>query len=204
MPSRQRHGPYPPPALGHRRFSGAGPWEIAVTGDLGDRQNDVLSRLVDVPRNSRGTIFFDSGGGSVYAGLALASLIRMRGLDCDGVVVGECSSAALLPFAACARRYVTQHSSLLFHPVRWQSDEDVRYEEAVEWARHFASLEKDLDGLLSRLFDYPEEKIHAWTRPGKFVSGRELVDAGLATLVDLFNGDVWKQISQASGGASAR
>ena len=178
-----------------------GPWEIAVTGDLGDRQNDVLSRLVEVPPKSRGTIFFDTGGGSVYAGLALASVIRMRGLDCDAVVAGECSSAALLPFAACNRRFVTRHSSLLFHPIRWQSDEDVRYEEAVEWARHFAALEKDLDALLSRLFEYPEEKIHTWTRPGKFVSGQELVDAGLATMVDLFDGDVWQQIRQASGQA---
>jgi hypothetical protein len=33
-----------------------------------------------------------------------------------------------------------------------------------------------------------------WTRPGRFVSGQELVDAGLAKLVDLFSGDVWSQM----------
>ena len=119
---------------------------------MSDKQSDLLSRLVEVPRRSRGTIFFDSGGGSVYAGLALASVIRLRGLNVDGVVASECSSAALLPFAACTRRFVTPHSTLLFHPIRWQSDEEVRFEEAEEWARHFRLLEQDLDGLVARLF----------------------------------------------------
>jgi len=182
--------------------AGTGDWELALFGDLSDKQSDLLSRLVEVPPKSRGTIFFDSGGGSVYAGLALASVIRLRGLDAAGVVAGECSSAALLPFAACRRRFVTPHSSLLFHPIRWSSEEDVRYEEAVEWARHFSLLEKDIDGLLARMFDMPRDKLEAWTRPGRFVSGSELVENGLATMVDLFAGDVWSQMESRS--ASAR
>lgn len=107
-------------------------WEVAIYGDLTDKQAGLTGRLVDLPRDSQGTIFFDSCGGSAYVGLGLATLIRLRGLQADGVVVGECSSAALLPFAACKRRFVTPHFTLLFHPVRWQSEEDVRVEEAAE------------------------------------------------------------------------
>jgi len=195
---RRPGGPYPSPAYSPRRIQGGdggvGWWEMAIAGDLSDKQIDLIGRLTDVPRNSRGTIYFDSGGGSIYTGLALASLIRLRGLDVDGIVAGECSSAALLPFAACSRRFVTPHSSMLFHPIRWQSDEDVRYEEAVEWARHFALMEKDIDRLLARLFDAPLELLEKWTRPGKFVSGKELVEAGLARMIDLFSGDLRRQI----------
>lgn len=200
MTSRRRlTGPYPPPSLVPRRtLPLEEPWELAIVGDLSDKQTDLLSRLVEVPRRSRGTIFFDTGGGSVYAGLALASVIRLRGLEADGVVAGECSSAALLPFAACKRRFVTPHSSMLFHPIRWSSEEDVRYEEAVEWARHFALLEQDIDKLLARMFDISEEKLNEWTRPGKFISGAELAEAGLATVVDLFAGDVWRQIEESA------
>ena len=168
-------------------------WEIAIAGDLTDKQTELATQLLEVPRRSRGTIFFDSCGGSAYVGLALASLIRLRGLKPVGVVASECSSAAILPFAACERRLVTRHSTLLFHPVRWQSEEDVRMEEAAEWARHFQVLEKDIDSLLARMFDCPLEQINEWTRPGKFVSGEEFVDAGLAEMVDLFSGDVWTQ-----------
>jgi ATP-dependent Clp protease, protease subunit len=195
---RRAIGPYPAPAPTRRPLNGApaAGWELAFYGDLSDKQSDLLSRLVEVPPKSRGTIFFDSGGGSVYAGLALASVIQLRGLDAAGVVAGECSSAALLPFAACRRRFVTPHSSMLFHPIRWSSEEDVRFEEAVEWARHFALLEKDIDDLLARMFDMPREKLEEWTRPGRFVSGSELAESGLATMVDLFAGDVWAQMGR--------
>lgn len=184
-------GPSPlPDRIASRRED----WEIVLSGDLIEKSGDLAEKLTSVPRRSRGIIWFDSGGGSVYVGLALASIIRLRGLDAAGVVAGECSSAALLPFAACPRRYVTHHSTLLFHPIRWQSDEHVRLEEAAEWARHFKHVEGDLDALLARMFDFKLDRLNDWTRPGRFITGPEMVEAGLAKMVDLFAGDVWSQM----------
>ncbi|MFP6762045.1 MAG: ATP-dependent Clp protease proteolytic subunit [Planctomycetaceae bacterium] len=171
-------------------------WELAINGDITDKQQELVSSLIDAPRGSRGTLYFDSGGGSVYVGLALATVIRLRGLQPVAVVTGECSSAALLPFAACRTRLVTPHSTMLFHPMRWTSEEDVRMEEAAEWTRHFKVLEKNTDKLLAQLFDYPEEKLTEWIRPGRFVTGQELADAGLARVVDLFSGDLWSQTAE--------
>lgn len=168
-------------------------WEIVLSGELTDKQGELHQKLVDVPRCSSGVIYFDSCGGSAYIGLALATLVRLRGLKAKAVVVGECSSAALLPFAACPTRFVTPHSSLLFHPIRWQSEEQVRVDEAAEWARHFKRLESDQDSLLARLFGCSEDLIREWTHPGKFVSGEEIVAAGLAQMVDLFSGPHWSQ-----------
>jgi ATP-dependent protease ClpP protease subunit len=172
------------------------PWEIAIAGELSDKQADLIHTLIDVPFGSRGTIWFESCGGSAYVGLALASLIRLRGLDATAVALGECSSAALMPFAACRRRFVTPHTTLFFHPVRWSSEEDVNLQEAAEWTRHFQTLEADLDGLLARLFEMPVEKLSTWTRPGKFLTGLQMAEAGLAKLVDLFVGDLRRQIDR--------
>jgi len=186
--------PYPSPAWG----GGSTPlheWEIVIAGELSDKQGELHDQLLDMPRNSRGTIFFDSCGGSAYIGLALASLIRLRGLQAVGVVAGECSSAALLPFAACRERFVTPHATLLFHGVRWSSEEHVRLDEAAEWARHFHLMEADHDRLLVGLFGCAPEVIAPWNQKGRFVSGQEMVDAGLAKMVDLFAGDLWKQIA---------
>jgi ATP-dependent protease ClpP protease subunit len=169
-------------------------WEISLAGDLTDKQSDLIERLIEVPSRSRGTIYFDSCGGSAYVGLSLAALIRLRGLEATGVVLGECSSAALLPFAACHRRFVTPISYLYFHPVRWSSEENVKLEEAAEWTRHFGVLEDEMDKLLSRLFQLPMETLVTWTRPGRFFSGMELAEAGIAKLVDLFSGDLRQQI----------
>jgi len=144
-----------------------------------------------VPFGSAGTLYIDSGGGSAYVGLALASLIKLRGLRCTGIVAAECSSAALLPFAACEQRIVTPHSTLYFHPMRWQSEDEVRIEEAAEWTRHFKVLEEDLDGLLAKMLGIPLSLIQQWSHPGRFLNGREFAEAGLARVVDLFAGD-WK------------
>jgi len=180
---------------GEKDTLGRRPWEILLCGDLTENQGELLNRLTDVPANSAGLVYFDSCGGSVYTGIALASLMRVRGLKTTAVVISECSSAALLPFAACRKRFVTPHSTLLFHPMRWQSEEDVRLDEATEWARHFKQLETDLDGLLTRLFPIDSEKLHAWTRPGRFVTGSELCEEGLAELINPFDeSDVFRTI----------
>jgi ATP-dependent Clp protease protease subunit len=167
--------------------------EIALVGDLTDRQSELCERLLDVEPGGECILYFDSLGGSPYCAIALTSLIILRGLQATGVVAGECSSAALWPFAACPRRLVTRYSVLLFHPMKWQSEENVALSEAAEWARHFGQLETDMDRLLAELFGAPLEKIQAWTRPGRYMLGPELAEAGLAELVELKPSDLLRR-----------
>ncbi len=171
-------------------------WELVLAGDLTEKQNELTEALVDVAPKSRGTIYIDSNGGSAFVGVSLASLIRLRALDATAVVLGECSSAALLPFAACRKRFVLPQSTLYFHPVHWSSEEDVVLEEAAEWARHFAVLEGDLDRLLSEMFPLDLATITKWTRPGRFFTGKEIAEAGIARLIDLHSGDLESQIER--------
>jgi ATP-dependent Clp protease protease subunit len=159
--------------------------EIAMVGDLTDSENELSSRLLDVPPGGECTLFIDSPGGSPYSGLALMSLMLLRGLRATGIVTGECSSAALWPFAACRRRIVTPYSVLLFHPMKWQSEEHVGLAEAAEWARHFGQLETEMDQVLASLFNVSDEEMAGWIRPGRYISGRELAAAGMAELADL-------------------
>jgi len=162
-----------------------GPLEIAIVGDLAENEPDLFAKLLDVAPGGQCILYFDSLGGSPYCALGLTSLILLRGLQATGIVVGECSSAAVWPLAACKRRLVTPFSVLLFHPIKWQSEENVGLSEAAEWARHFGQLETDMDRLLAELFGVSEEKIAQWGRPGRYVLGPELAEAGLAELIDL-------------------
>jgi ATP-dependent protease ClpP protease subunit len=159
--------------------------EIAISGDLSEHEQDICEKLLAVSPGGECTLYFNSPGGSAYAALSLASLIVLRGMNATGVVLGECSSAAIWPLAACRRRIVTAHSVLLFHPLKWESGEHVDIDEAAEWARHFAYLEQDMDGVLARLFGIAADKLAAWMKPGRYVSGHELAAAGLAELVEL-------------------
>lgn len=161
------------------------PLEIALVGDLTDKEGELTERLLDVPPGGACTLYFDSPGGSPYCAMSLMTLIRLRGLRATGIVTGECSSAALWPFAACHRRIVTPYSVLLFHPMKWQSEEHVGLAEAAEWARHFGQLESEMDAILAELFGLSMEQMNRWISPGRYVSGRELSEAGLAELVEL-------------------
>jgi ATP-dependent protease ClpP protease subunit len=163
--------------------------EIAVVGDLSESESGVVDKLLEVPEGGRCTLYFDCPGGGAYTAISLLTLMTVRRLDATGIVTGECSSAALWPLAACRRRIVTPFSVLLFHPLRWQSEENIGLAEAREWARHFEHLEQDMDRLLAMYFNMPYEHLLGWMQPGRYVSGREFAAAGLAEMLDLAGKD---------------
>ena len=91
--------------------------EIPVIGDVDDWEGDVVKGLLELPPRSECVFYIDSMGGSVYGALAVMTLLRHRQLEATAIVLGECSSATLLLFAACQRRFVTAYSILLFHRI---------------------------------------------------------------------------------------
>jgi ATP-dependent protease ClpP protease subunit len=159
--------------------------EIAVIGDVDEWESDVVKALLELPPRSECVFYIDSVGGSVFGALAVLTLMRHRQLEGTAVVIGECSSAALLLFAACRRRYVSAYSTLLFHRMRWHSEKRIGSAEAGLWARHFEGMEKDIDDLQVRLFGTAEEQVRAWTAGGYYVTGKQVVEAGLAELLEV-------------------
>jgi ATP-dependent protease ClpP protease subunit len=157
--------------------------EIPVIGDVDDWEADVINALLEIPPGRECTFYIDSAGGSVYGALAVLTLMRHRRHAGTAIVLGECSSAAVLLFAACKRRFVTPYSTLLFHRMRWQSEKRIAAEEAFLWAKHFEELEKDLDNLQVELFGAAEEQIRTWTQGGYYVTGPQVVAAGLAEML---------------------
>jgi len=161
------------------------PAEIAVVGEVDDWESEVVKALLEVPQGGECVFYIDSAGGSVFGALAVLTLLRQRRLTASAVVIGECSSAALLLFAACRRRWVTRYSTLLFHRMRWQSEKRVSAQEARHWAGHFEEMEKDIDELQARLFGVAEKQVRDWTTEGRYVTGPEMAAAGLAEMLEL-------------------
>ncbi len=88
--------------------------------------------------------------------------------------------------------------------MKWQSEEHVGLAEAAEWARHFGHLEQEMDSLLGELFGLPAVEMEKWINPGRYVSGRELADAGLAELIDLRKIKLFETNGTANGTARRR
>jgi ATP-dependent protease ClpP protease subunit len=159
--------------------------EIAVIGEVDDWEADVVKALLETPPGGECVFYIDSAGGSVFGSLAVLTLLRYRRVRSTAIVLGECSSAALLLFAACEKRLVTPYSTLLFHRMRWQSEKRIASSEAVHWAKHFDGMERDIDDLQARLFGVAEEQVRQWTAESRYVSGAEIVAAGLAEMFNL-------------------
>jgi len=161
------------------------PLEIALVGDVDHGEADVIKDMIEARPKRECVFYIDSLGGSVYGALAVTTLIRMRELHCTGIVLGECSSASLLIFAACKKRLVTRYSTLLFHRMRWESEKRIPAHEASRWAKHFEVLENDIDDLQARLFGVADKQIRAWIEKGEYVSGQQVVDAGIAEMLEI-------------------
>ena len=161
------------------------PSEIPIVGDVEDWEKDVLEKLLEVPIGGECVFYIDSEGGSVYGALAVLAMIRHRKLEATAIVLGECSSATLLVFAACKKRLVTRLSVFLFHRMHWQGEREFNPTEAINWARHFEQLEREMDELLIRLLAPAGEQVRAWTSTVRYVSGAEIIDAGLADVLEI-------------------
>jgi len=161
------------------------PREFSLIGDLNESEATLTEQLLEVPEGGECVIYFNCPGGNPHSAISLMSLMLMRRIQATGVVLGECSSAALWPLAACKRRIVTPYSVLLFHPMKSESEENISLVEAAEWVRYFSRLEKEMDVLLADVFAMPLDKLNLWMQPGKFVGGAEFAAAGLAELVQL-------------------
>jgi ATP-dependent Clp protease, protease subunit len=161
------------------------PASIPVIGDVDDWEGEVVKTLLEIPEGSECVFYIDSAGGSVFGALAILTLLRQRQLQGTAIVLGECSSAVLLLFAACRKRLVTPYSSLLFHRMRWQSEKRVGSQEAFLWAKHFEEMERDIDDLQVRLFGAAEAQVREWTARGQYVTGPQMVAAGLAQLLEI-------------------
>ena len=60
-------------------------------------------------------------------------------------------------------------STLFFLLVLLLSSCRMGLEEAAEWSRHFAELEREMDRMLAALFEIPLDRLVPWLQPGRYV-----------------------------------
>ncbi len=157
--------------------------EIAMIDDLEKCEKDVLEALLHLPDKSRCRIIINSGGGSVYAGLGIATLIGMKRLDATAVVLADCSSSALLVFAACRHRLVAPHASFLFHPMQWSSEERSRLPGAMGWAHEFRRIEDACAHWVCAHLGITRAQYQQWVKRETYITAEQMVERGVASYI---------------------
>lgn len=167
-------------------------------------EKEVVEGILALPPRKAVQIVINSGGGSVYASLAIRTAMAMRNVQAEAVVLADCSSAALLVLAACQRRLVASHASFLFHPMRWSSEEQARLTAAKSWAGEFERLSSIFEDTLVEEFPIDRRTVRGWIRQEKYVTAEELIERGIADPLDPVTGRVIPIVRHRRKKAAAR
>lgn len=129
-------------------------------------------------------LLFNSPGGSVFAGIALANLIRnisSRGHKVTGVVQGLAASAASIILCACDEIILPESGLVMIHNA-WTTmsgnSDDLRKE-----ADTLDTIKRAMLAIYRTKFDLPEERISELLDAETWFSGREAAEFKFACTV---------------------
>jgi ATP-dependent Clp protease protease subunit len=163
---------------------------------LGDINDDAAERLgqalvgMSVERTGRAdkpiTIYINSGGGSVGAGLAMMQMIyRMRSLYSvviNTVVTGYAYSMGAIVFQAGDKRQIGSFSTLMLHSPQWflsGSDQQI-FSDYATLAKHYKKMVSLIFAQRSGKHDPAWWEDYIYSGRDRFLSAEECIALGLA------------------------
>ena len=160
-----------------------------ITDEAAERMGQALAAM-SVERQNRTdkpiTIYINSGGGSVGAGLAMMQLIyRMRALyqvTINTVVTGYAYSMGAIVFQAGDKRQVGSFSTLMLHSPQWflsGSDQQI-FSDYATLARHYKNLVSNIFAQRTGKNDATWWEKFIYSGRDRFLTAQECLDLGLA------------------------
>lgn len=132
------------------------------------------------------TVYINSGGGSVGAGLAMMQMIyRMRtlyGVTINTVVTGYAYSMGAIVFQAGDRRQVGSFSTLMLHQPQWflsGSDQQI-FSDYATLARHYKNVVSNIFAQRSGKHSAKWWEDFIYSGRDRFLTAQECLDLGLA------------------------
>jgi ATP-dependent protease ClpP protease subunit len=156
------------------------PKTVTLLDEIEKCEKEVVDSLTALPDKKTVRFLINSGGGSVYASLAIATVMKLKQLHGEAIVLADCSSSALLIFATCQTRKIAPHASLLFHRLRWSSEDQARLSGAKSWAAEFTRVAGVYEDWLVSHLGLPRRTIKTWIREERYVLADELIELGVA------------------------
>ena len=160
-----------------------------ITDEAAERMGQSLMAM-SVERQDRAdkpiTIYINSGGGSVGAGLAMMQLIyRMRAMykvTINTVVTGYAYSMGAIVFQAGDRRAVGSFSTLMLHSPQWflsGSDQQI-FTDYATLARHYKNLVSNIFAQRTGQHDAKWWEKFIYSGRDRFLTAEECLSLGLA------------------------
>lgn len=155
---------------------------IFVTGEINDAvaQNIIMKLLMlDSINNDDITMYINSPGGSVTAGLAIYDTIQHVKSDVSTVGIGMCASmgAFLLMAGAHGKRHVLPHSQVLIHqPLGGVSGQATEIQIVAE---RIIETRKRINQIMAKHTGQTMKRIQADTERDRWMWAEEALEYGL-------------------------
>ena len=160
-----------------------------ITDVAAERMNQALAMMAaerSGDRNKPITIYINSGGGSVGAGLAMMQMIyRMRDLHkvvINTVVTGYAYSMGAIVFQAGDNRQMGSFSTLMLHQPQWflsGSDQQI-FNDYATLARHYKNLVSNIFAQRTGKQDAAWWESFIYSGRDRFLTAEECIELGLA------------------------
>lgn len=158
---------------------------------LGSEIDDVIANLViaqmlhleseDADKDI--SLYINSPGGSVTAGLAIYDTMQYIRSDVSTICIGQCASmaAVLLTAGAENKRFALPNSRILIHQP-WGGTQGQVTDIEIQ-AREMLRMRDTLDQILARHTGQPVEKIHTDTERDNIMTAEDATTYGLVDAV---------------------
>ena len=129
------------------------------------------------------SLYINSPGGSVTAGLAIYDTMQYIRSDVSTICIGQCASmaAVLLAAGAAGKRFALPNSRVLIHQP-WGGTQGQASDIEIQ-AREMRRTRETLDRILSKHTGQPTEKIHVDTERDNIMTAEEATAYGLVDAV---------------------
>jgi ATP-dependent Clp endopeptidase proteolytic subunit ClpP len=165
---------------------------VAFVTDINDQEADRFSKsllLMAIERRNRRdlplTIYINSGGGNVGAGLAMIEMMarvrRQFGLVIHTVVTGYAYSMGAIIFQAGDRRLMGEFSTLMLHGTQWllAGEDEKVFKDYLKLATHYQEVIGQLFAQRTGRHDTDWWRDFIYNGRDKFLSPQECLELGL-------------------------
>lgn len=162
--------------------------QVFLTGTINEENcNNVIKQLMYL--NSKSdvediTLFINSAGGSVIAGMALYDVIRMMTKPIRTVVVGQACSMAAIIYLAADKRLMLPSSRLMIHDPSYGGEHNVAGLKSHEIQIELDELNKcraKLASIIAERTGKNIKEVYKATKTDSFYDVEEAVKFGLAS-----------------------
>ena len=161
--------------------------EIWISGEINSELADaVISQILHLDAENPDaeiTLYIDSPGGSVTAGLAIYDVMQAVSADIRTVCVGTAASMAAVLFAAGDRREILRHGEVMIHDPLVSGGISGSALTVQEKSNRLMDKRKVLSGILAEHTGKDIKQIHKVTAKDTYFSAEEAVEFGLADAV---------------------